>query len=240
MLAGISLVLGALRRAIAACVRSRGRSADRLNCGNKRVCRLLCDRNRHRDHRYLGSYFPPRAHIGVPVICGITKRAYSLSDRLDILLVEDDDLVMMSFSDMLRDMGHDVFEAPAAPEALAWLDKNRSLDVLITDIDLSGMDGRELVRQARRLVPALRVIYSSGHRAEKTPDLGSDPLARFLQKPFGPWRSTQCFEAHTPTRTIFREIRNFGCVRSTRRSWRSTSLSRRRGGYGSAGRAGLH
>ena len=108
-----------------------------------------------------------------------------MSDRLDILLVEDDDLVMMSFSDMLRDMGHDVFEAPAAPEALAWLDKNRCVDVLITDIDLSGMDGRELVRQARRLVPDLRVIYSSGHRAEKIPDLGSDPLARFLQKPFG-------------------------------------------------------
>ncbi len=109
-----------------------------------------------------------------------------MSDRLGILLVEDDDLVMLSFSDMLRDMGHEVFEASTAPEALAWLENNRGLDLLITDIGLSGMDGCELVRRARKLVPDLRVIYSSGYRSEKIPRLASDPYARYLQKPFGP------------------------------------------------------
>lgn len=118
-----------------------------------------------------------------------------MRDRLGILLVEDDVLVMMSFSDMLRDMGHEVYEAPTAPDALAWLENNLGLDVLITDIGLAGMDGRELVRQARGLIPDLRVIYSSGYRSEKIPKLASDPLARFLQKPFGPNEVNEAFRS---------------------------------------------
>ncbi len=117
---------------------------------------------------------------------------------LTILLVEDDELLMMSFSDMLRDMGHEVFEAPMASVALACLQDNANkIDVLITDIEMPDMNGQELVKLVRAMTPELPVIYSSGYRADKIADLASDRLTRFLEKPFGPAELTEAFRSLT-------------------------------------------
>jgi len=107
-------------------------------------------------------------------------------EALTILLVEDDELLMMSFSDMLRDMGHEVFEAPTAAQALTMLMGNSDIDVLITDIQMPDMNGQELVRRMRQIRADLPVIYSSGHRRDVVDDLDADACARFLEKPFGP------------------------------------------------------
>jgi CheY-like chemotaxis protein len=104
---------------------------------------------------------------------------------LRILLVEDDDLLMLSFSDMLRDLGHDVIEATGALAALDELRGNPDINIMITDINLPEMDGCELVKQARVFKPNLPVIYSSGYGEDRVADLGIDPLLRFLVKPFG-------------------------------------------------------
>ena len=114
---------------------------------------------------------------------------------LRILLVEDDELLMMSFSDMLRDMGHEVFEAPTAAEALACLKDNTKIDVLITDIQMPDMNGQELVKLVREMASDLPVIYSSGYRPDKIADLDSDRWTRFLEKPFGPAELTETFRS---------------------------------------------
>jgi CheY-like chemotaxis protein len=114
---------------------------------------------------------------------------------LRILLVEDDELLMMSFSDMLRDMGHEVFEAPTAADALACLRSNAEIEVLITDIQMPDMNGQELVKLVRQMAPDLPVIYSSGYRPDKIADLDSDRRTRFLEKPFGPAELTETFRS---------------------------------------------
>lgn len=117
---------------------------------------------------------------------------------LTILLVEDDELLMMSFSDMLRDMGHEVFEAPMASVALACLKDNANkIDVLITDIEMPDMNGQELVKLVRQTAPDLPVIYSSGYRADKIVGLDADRWTRFLEKPFGPAELTETFRSLT-------------------------------------------
>jgi DNA-binding NtrC family response regulator len=116
-------------------------------------------------------------------------------ETLTILLVEDDELLMMSFSDMLRDMGHQVFEAPMAAAALACLKDNAKIDILITDIQMPDMNGPELVKLVRELAPNLPVIYSSGHRRDKVADLDTDRWTRFLEKPFGPAELTETFRS---------------------------------------------
>ena len=116
-------------------------------------------------------------------------------DTLTILLVEDDELLMMSFSDMLRDMGHEVFEAPMAGDALAYLKSNTKIDILITDIQMPDMNGQELVRLVREMAPDLPVIYSSGYRPDKVEDLDADRRTRFLEKPFGPAELTETFRS---------------------------------------------
>jgi len=112
-------------------------------------------------------------------------------EPLTILLVEDDELLMMSFSDMLRDMGHEVFEALTAAEALTWLSKNPKINILITDIQMPDMNGPELVKLVRQSISDLPVIYSSGYRADKVVGLDDDRWARFLEKPFGPAELTE-------------------------------------------------
>jgi CheY-like chemotaxis protein len=114
---------------------------------------------------------------------------------LRILLVEDDELLMMSFSDMLRDMGHEVFEAPTAADALACLKDNIKVDMLITDIQMPDMNGQELVKLVRQRASDLPVIYSSGYRPDKVADLNTDRWTRFLEKPFGPAELTETFRS---------------------------------------------
>lgn len=103
-----------------------------------------------------------------------------------ILLVEDEPLLLMSLSDMLRELGHDVVEVVDGPTALAHLRAHADTDVLITDINMPCMDGIELANKAREVVPGIPVIFSSGYSAEKVPHLNIGPRTCFLQKPFGP------------------------------------------------------
>lgn len=80
-----------------------------------------------------------------------------------ILLVEDDALIRMDTSEILRDLGHEVIEAEYGPDAVAVLTE-RSIDVLVTDVGLPGMSGIELADRARHLQPAIGVIFATGDR----------------------------------------------------------------------------
>ena len=89
-----------------------------------------------------------------------------------ILIVEDDPLIAMTAADMIKDIGHDVVEAPSGERALAILGGSGAIDLLMTDHAMPGMTGIDLARQARRLYPALPILIATGY-----PDL---PEAREL------------------------------------------------------------
>ncbi len=82
--------------------------------------------------------------------------------RLRVLLTEDDELVRMTTSEMLADMGCDVVQAANGAEALAHARTLAPIDLLVTDIGLPDMDGTRLVTAVRELHPALPVIVASG------------------------------------------------------------------------------
>ena len=67
-----------------------------------------------------------------------------------VLLVEDEALIRINTADMLTDMGHDVIEAGTAAEALAATSEHE-FDILVTDVGLPGLNGRQLADQARAL-----------------------------------------------------------------------------------------
>lgn len=91
---------------------------------------------------------------------------------LNVLFVEDDELIRMATVDMLEGLGHVVFEAGDAMEALRLL-AEVPVDVLMTDLGLPGMSGGRLALEACRLKPALKVIYATGadgcNRSESEP-----------------------------------------------------------------------
>jgi PAS domain S-box-containing protein len=81
-----------------------------------------------------------------------------------ILLVEDDDSVRANAKTQLESLGYRVLAAGDGPEALEILREGRPVDLLFTDVVLrGGMNGPQLAEAARRLRPALKVLYTSGY-----------------------------------------------------------------------------
>jgi CheY-like chemotaxis protein len=81
-----------------------------------------------------------------------------------ILVVEDDDIVRMLIVDVLEELEFKVLEADGSEQALEILnDASKLIDLMMTDVGLPGMDGRELATEARKLRPALPILFASGY-----------------------------------------------------------------------------
>lgn len=81
-----------------------------------------------------------------------------------ILVVEDDAIVRMLIVDVLEEFEYEVLEAVDGPQALEFLNnQSASIDLMMTDMGLPGMDGKELAVKARELRPALPVLFASGY-----------------------------------------------------------------------------
>ncbi len=110
------------------------------------------------------------------------------SRSLTILLVEDEQIVRRLVARLLEDQGHAVLQAEDPADALRICDSRKGeIDLLLTDIIMPGMNGRELGRRARELVPSIAILYMSGHTDRALRSI--DELGRresFLPKPFTP------------------------------------------------------
>jgi signal transduction histidine kinase len=80
-----------------------------------------------------------------------------------VLLVEDDPLVRVGVAAMLEDLGHKVFEASTGEAALAVLQENASVDLVVTDYAMPGMTGLELAKRIRDRWPEMPILLASGH-----------------------------------------------------------------------------
>jgi signal transduction histidine kinase/CheY-like chemotaxis protein len=102
------------------------------------------------------------------------------SARGRVLLVDDEELVRLSTSDMLSELGYGVVEAASAEEALALLSTGVDPHLLVTDHLMPGMSGTDLARQIVAERPEITVLLVSGY-AEST---GIEPDLPRLTKPF--------------------------------------------------------
>ena len=100
-----------------------------------------------------------------------------------VLVVEDEEAVRMLVIDVLRELGYSTCEASDAKAALPMLQGAERIDLLITDVGLPGMNGRQLAEIARQQRPALQVLFITGYApsAENRSDFldaGMDMLAK--------------------------------------------------------------
>lgn len=101
---------------------------------------------------------------------------------LTILVVEDSDVVRTLAARMLVEQGYPVITAIDGVEAIEVLER-ASIGVVVTDLRMPRMDGRELARQVAARWPAVRMVFMTGHpEASLTVGLPG-PL---LLKPFAP------------------------------------------------------
>ncbi|HWY65626.1 MAG TPA: response regulator [Rhizomicrobium sp.] len=104
--------------------------------------------------------------------------------RGKVLVVEDMAMIRMTTAEMVEGLGFEAVEAADAAEALAILQKDDGISILLTDYGLPGMNGRQLVEEALRLNPSLKVIIASGYSASEGEDRPLIGEITSLSKPF--------------------------------------------------------
>ncbi len=102
-----------------------------------------------------------------------------------VLIVDDDAQVCRFAATVLEAQGFSVLTARSGPEALLLAAANRnSISLLLTDVEMPGMDGATLARKIECISPRMPVILMSG--ACDAPALSVTNSVCFLRKPFSP------------------------------------------------------
>jgi signal transduction histidine kinase/CheY-like chemotaxis protein len=103
-----------------------------------------------------------------------------------ILVVEDDEDVRVYSVDVLRELGYRVLEAEDGPSALRVLEEQDRVDLIFSDIMLTGgINGAQLVREARSRCPHLKALFTSGYARDAILDSGGlDADVQMIGKPF--------------------------------------------------------
>jgi len=112
-----------------------------------------------------------------------------------VLLVDDDPLVLRVLRAQLEETGHAVTAVGSGAAALAALEDGEAVDLLVSDLSMPDMDGRELIRAAQAHRPGLPAILLTGHPiGAAAPADGSAQAAplRLMHKPVsGPYLTEQ-------------------------------------------------
>ncbi len=102
-----------------------------------------------------------------------------------VLLVDDEPNIRRLLSAVLKSSGFQVLEASNSADALA-LAKANHVDVLVTDVLLSDLDGPSLARCLTAENPSLLVVFISGYPMDIRAEQQRHPYCAFVLKPFPP------------------------------------------------------
>src|SRR6195256_5143340 len=102
-----------------------------------------------------------------------------------VLVVEDEPVVRGIILESLHDEGYRTLEAVDGPSGLQILRANERVDLLITDVGLPGMNGRQLADQARETRPGLKILFITGYaESAAIADGFLQPGMEMITKPF--------------------------------------------------------
>ena len=101
-----------------------------------------------------------------------------------VLVVDDEEAVRVLVAETLQELGYTVLQAADGPAGLDVLQAAAPVDVLVTDVGLPGLNGRQLADAARVLRPGLRVLFITGYAGGAVGHKALEPGMEILVKPF--------------------------------------------------------
>jgi two-component system, cell cycle sensor histidine kinase and response regulator CckA len=124
--------------------------------------------------------------LGAMSVTGGDDASVPRGEGQTILVVEDEAGVRQITARILREYGYAVVAAEGPAEALELVRSGQvAADLLVTDVVMPGLSGRELAEQINRLHPDLPVVYISGYSHEVIAHQGVlEPDVRLVEKPF--------------------------------------------------------
>jgi two-component system, cell cycle sensor histidine kinase and response regulator CckA len=102
-----------------------------------------------------------------------------------VLLVEDEDSLRSLLRELLESFGYSVLDAGQGVDAMRIAREHSStIQLLLSDLVMPQMTGRELADRLTRLRPGLKVLFMSGYAAGAAPNLEIPAYAAYIEKPF--------------------------------------------------------
>ena len=116
-----------------------------------------------------------------------------------ILVVDDDSATRLLVRSILEIAGHEVIEAPHGSAALELISPQRLPDVVVTDLTMPVLGGKELIAQLRSgsVTAAIPIVVVSGNMAEARTLKASGLVEAVVSKPFVAANLAQCINAVT-------------------------------------------
>lgn len=108
---------------------------------------------------------------------------FAAARNLTVLLIDDDPDLRSVLVGSLETLGYDVVQAADGSTGLALLEQ-RTPDVLVIDFAMPGMNGAEVARVAKKRVPEIPIVLTSGYADSQAIDRAVGPSAKVLRKPF--------------------------------------------------------
>jgi signal transduction histidine kinase/ActR/RegA family two-component response regulator len=132
--------------------------------------------------------FLPRVEDPVEVVEVPVAAPEPVRGAETILVVEDDDAVRRMTREFLKIKGYTVLEARGAANAIQVMEeRNEEIDLVLTDVLMPGMKGRELVEKLTQIRANIKVLYMSAYTEDAAINIGVlNPGTEFIEKPFGP------------------------------------------------------
>jgi len=126
---------------------------------------------------------------GHPLNSGAKSRSAVMSSapkKNTILVVEDEEIVRKLLCDVLEGDGYRVFVCSSPDEGIEIGQRHaEEIDLLLTDVVMPGMNGREMARRIHEFLPQLPVLFMSGYAKHSLPEQEQvNSNFEYLQKPF--------------------------------------------------------
>jgi PAS domain S-box-containing protein len=111
--------------------------------------------------------------------------AESATDNEKVLVVDDQPDLLATTVELFRNMGYEVLSANNGKDALAILETMPDVHILFSDVVMPGISGIDLAREARRLIPDIKIILASGyHDRSLTVEMAGAEDYKFIKKPY--------------------------------------------------------
>jgi len=114
----------------------------------------------------------------------MAETAEKRSGAPTVLIADDEVMLRLVAAETLQDAGFEVSEAGDGTAAFSMLQADPSIDLLVSDIKMPGMNGIELAEAGLKLRPGLKVLLMTGYATETLPECLRHQGLEILRKPF--------------------------------------------------------